>query len=158
MIFISEELESSTKKCHICGSGLDEQSLKPRPCNSQVCEFIFEESQTGSVLTELKHYPNESLFDLSIAGKALTSSRVGQIFEPFPSFYLKKNEMRDKRGNLDEIKKRQLAGQDVAGAKKTDESNKNVADMATTFCSLPSVKELTAGVNTEEELIKKLQT
>jgi hypothetical protein len=73
LLFVSTELENSTKKCHICGKDLAEQSLKPRPCTSQVCEFIFEENQTGSVLTELMHYPNESHFDISIAGKALTS-------------------------------------------------------------------------------------
>lgn len=106
MLFITSELENSIKRCHICGKELDAPSLKPRACDSAVCEYIFEESLTGSVLSELKHFPNESLFDLSIAGKSMLSARSGQIFEPFPSFYLFKNEIRDKRGNLDEIKKR----------------------------------------------------
>jgi len=44
LLFVSTELETSTKKCHICGQELAEQSLKPRPCNSPVCEFIFEEN------------------------------------------------------------------------------------------------------------------
>lgn len=46
----------------------------------------------------------------------------------------------------------------MAGAKKTDEKNKNLNDMAKVFCLLPAIRELTFGVETEEDLIKKLQT
>lgn len=77
MLFITTELENSIKRCHICGKDLDAPSMKPRPCTSPVCEYIFEESLTGSVLSELKHFPAEALFDLSIAGKAMFSSRAG---------------------------------------------------------------------------------
>jgi hypothetical protein len=108
------------------------------------------------VISELTHFPNESHFDLSISGKAITSTRVTNIFEPFPSFYLKKNELRDRGGNLDEIKKRQLAGQDVSGAKKVDDNNKNVNDLSRVFCMLPPVRELIGGCKTEQDLIKKL--
>lgn len=129
LLFITDQLESADKRCLICGNGLEVPSLKPRACLDSVCEYIFEESLNGSVLTELKHAPHEALFDVSLAAKALLSTRATQIFEPFPSFFLKYNEIRDKRGNLDEIKKQQLKGQDVGKAKRVDEKNKNIQEM-----------------------------
>jgi len=105
MLWISTYIEKSNKRCVICHDELEEPSLKMRPCTKDVCEYIFEESFKGGVLSELKHFPTESHFDLSLASKAISSQRVGQIFEPFPTFFLKHNEMRGKRGNLDEIKK-----------------------------------------------------
>ena len=114
LLFISKRLETSCKRCYVCGKDLEQPSLKPRACFNNMCEYVFEESLTGSVLAELKHYPHESAFDLSIAAKALYSYRATQIFEPFPSFFLKHNEIRDKRGNLDAIKKQQLEGKDVS--------------------------------------------
>ena len=108
LFFVTEQLESSTDRCHICGDKLIQPSIKPRACFKQSCEFTFEESLAGGVLAEMKHFPHEVAFDLSVAGKALLSSRATQIFEPFPSFFLKYSELRDKRGNLDAIKKQQL--------------------------------------------------
>lgn len=104
LLFISKKLESSCKRCYVCGKELEQPSLKPRACFDKMCEYVFEESLTGSVLAELKHYPLECAFDLSVAAKALFSGRSTQIFEPFPSFFLKHNEIREKRGNLDSIK------------------------------------------------------
>lgn len=105
MLWISTYIEKSNKRCVLCHEELEEPSLKMRPCLKEVCEYIFEETFKGGVLSELKHFPTESLFDLSLASKALNSNRVGQILEPFPTFFLKNNEIRSKRGNLDEIKK-----------------------------------------------------
>jgi hypothetical protein len=149
LLYITEQLETSPKRCLICGVNLDAPSLKPRTCLNTVCEYIFEESLNSSVLTELKHFPHESLFDISLAAKALLSTRSTQIFEPFPSFFLKYNEIRDKRGNLDEIKKQQMNGMDVGKAKKVDEKNKNVAGMADIIMALPPLTQLIAGVETE---------
>ncbi len=76
-----------------------------RPCNKEVCEYIFDESFSGGLLSELKYFSHEAHFDLSIASKAICSSRSTQIFEPFPTFFLKDHELRTRRGNLDAIKK-----------------------------------------------------
>ena len=84
--------------------------------------------------------------DLSIAAKALFSGRAGQVFEPFPSFFLKHTEIRSKRGNLDEIKKAQLQGIDVAQAKKTDEKNKDLTKMMDIFAKLPTPEKLVSDV------------
>lgn len=53
--------------------------------------FRLEESfGGGSVYPELKFHTAETHFDISIAAKAIFSSRAGTIVEPFPSFFLKK--------------------------------------------------------------------
>ena len=66
--------------------------------------YRFEESFGGSVYPELKFSTNEAHLDISIAAKALFSGRGTTVFEPFPTFFLKHNEMRSKRGYLDSIK------------------------------------------------------
>ena len=121
-----------------------------RPCTKDMCEYIFEESFKGGVLSELKHFPTESHFDLSLASKAISSQRVGQIFEPFPTFFLKHNELRGKRGNLDEIKKAQQSGVDVAKAKKTDEKNKDTHAMNELFAELPNVYKMIQDANNDD--------
>ena len=109
---------------------MEEPSIKVRPCTGSACEFTFEESFKGGLLTELKYFTHEAHFDLSIAAKAILSARATQIFEPYPTFFLKRNEMRDKRGNLDAIKFAQVSGQDLTKVKKVDETNKDVHSMA----------------------------
>lgn len=48
-----------------------------------------------------------------MAAKAIFSSRAATIVEPFPTFFLKHNELRSKRGYLDEIAKAKEKGQGV---------------------------------------------
>jgi hypothetical protein len=105
MLWISTYLEKSNKRCFLCHKDLEEPSLKMRPCLNETCEYIFEENFKGGLLSELKHFTTESLFDLSLAAKAISSQRAAQIFEPFPSFFLKDREFRKKNGNLANIKK-----------------------------------------------------
>jgi hypothetical protein len=105
MLWISNYIEKSNKRCIICHDDFEEPSLKIRPCTKDVCEFTFEEIFKGGVLSELKHFPKESHFDLTLASKAISSQRVAHIFEPFPTFFLINREERKKNGNLYEIKK-----------------------------------------------------
>jgi len=77
VLYITEQLESATKKCFICLSELGAQSLKMRTCTAEVCEYIFEENFCGSLITELKYFNHEAHFDLSIASKAVFSNRAG---------------------------------------------------------------------------------
>jgi hypothetical protein len=152
MVYICKQMESSNMHCLMCQAKLEEPSLKLRPCTRDVCEFNFEESFRGGLFSELSYFPHECHFDLSIAAKALLSARAATIFEPFPTFFLKKNELRDKRGNLDEIKKAQQKGVDVAKAKRTDEANKDIAVMGEIMAKLPSIESLIVGRSSEEEL------
>ena len=130
MVYICKQIEEANKRCLICHETLEEPSIKVRPCTGSACEFTFEESFKGGLLTELKYFTHEAHFDLSIAAKAILSARATQIFEPYPTFFLKRNEMRDKRGNLDAIKLAQVSGQDLTKVKKVDETNKDVHSMA----------------------------
>ena len=156
MLFICDELAKSTKKCLICLDNLDAPSIKLRTCEKESCEFTFEESFSGSLLTELKYYTHEAQLDISIASKAVYSSRGAQIFEPFPTFCLKGFEIRDKRGNLDAIKKAQQAGTDVGKAKKTNELNKDMKMITDIYTQIPQLRQLTQDVETEEDLRKRL--
>lgn len=154
MLYISKYIENSNKRCIICQDELEEPSMKIRPCNKDRCQFTFEENFKGGVLSELKLFPTESHFDLSLASKAISSNRV--VFEPFPTFFLKKGEIRPKNGNLDEIKIAQKNGIDVAWAKKTDENNKDTTFMQNLFAELPNVQMMCKDVNNDEELRIKL--
>lgn len=157
MMYVSSQLEQTNRRCLVCQKPLEAESIKPRTCSNEVCEYVFEEGIAGSVLTELKLQNHEATLDISIAAKAILSSRNLQIFEPFPSFFLKGFELRGKRGNLDEIKKAQLSGIDVAKAKKTDEKNKDINTIMDIFVNMPHLRDLIVDVTNEDELIKKLQ-
>ena len=76
MMYVCQNIEEANKRCMICQMTLEEPSIKVRPCTRQACEFTFEESFKGGLFTELKYFPHEALFDLSIAGKAILSTRA----------------------------------------------------------------------------------
>jgi hypothetical protein len=59
---------------------------------------------SGTVFPEVKYNKNEATLDVFLASKAIFSSRATTIVEPFPSFFLKHNEIRTKRGYLDNVK------------------------------------------------------
>ena len=158
MLYLSESLENAISRCLICQNELEAPSIKLRTCSREMCEYIFEESFHGSLLTELKHFTLESHLDISIASKAIFSTRNQDIFEPFPTFFLKAHELRGKRGNLDEIKKAQIAGVDVNKAKKTNAGNKDMIKMMEIFSLIPGLRELVNDVETDEALKKKLST
>lgn len=104
MLFISDQIEKSNKNCFICLEPLECESIKLRTCTKDYCEYTFEESFDGNVFPELKYLHEEASLDISLAAKAIFSSRATTVFEPFPSFFLKKREIRTKRGYLDNIK------------------------------------------------------
>jgi hypothetical protein len=104
MLYISEQLEKSTKSCFICLESLESDSYKLRTCTKDYCEYSFEESFNGNVYPELKFLLEEAQLDISLAAKAIFSTRATTVVEPFPTFFLKKNELRTKRGYLDNIK------------------------------------------------------
>ena len=54
MLYVSDSLEMATQKCIVCQKLLDAKSLKPRTCTNEMCEYVFEEGISGSVLSELK--------------------------------------------------------------------------------------------------------
>ena len=76
MLWMSNYIEKSNKRCVFCHEELEESSLKMRPCTKDMCEYIFEETFKGGVLSELKHFTTEAHLDLSLASKAISSQRV----------------------------------------------------------------------------------
>lgn len=52
----------------------------------------------------MKYQTEEAFLELSLAAKALFSTRGPAVFEPFPTFFLKNKEIRTKRGFLDNVK------------------------------------------------------
>lgn len=100
----------------------------------------------------LKFFLNEAFLDLTIASKALFSTRATTVVEPFPTFFLKHFELRGKRGYLDEIQKVKLKGEDIKNAKCIDEKNKDLAEMQNIFAKIPSPNEMLKNSHDEESL------
>lgn len=76
MVYICKKIEEANERCLLCHRTLEQPSIKFRPCTSYACEFTFEESFKGRLLTELKYFPHEAHFELSIASKAILSKRA----------------------------------------------------------------------------------
>ena len=61
MVYICKQIEEANKRCLICQQTLEEPSIKVRPCTGSACEFTFEESFKGGLLTELKYFTHEAI-------------------------------------------------------------------------------------------------
>ena len=97
-----------------------------RTCGAEVCEFRFEENSLGNIFNEIKKDPDNAHFLVETAYMAFASGRAGALTEPFPGFMLKRQEMRDKTGDLAAIRAAKERGQMVEEAKKTDHGNKDI--------------------------------
>ena len=106
--------------------------------------------------SEFQVSAHEAALDLALTAKALFSLRSESVFEPFPSFFLSKPEMRKNNGDLYEIKQAQLEGRDVSTAKKTDKKNKQLSKMIEIFQKLPNPVNLIKDVLSEEQLREKI--
>lgn len=92
--FLKWRLEHCTSYCLFCGGRLVEESFRLSPCNAEFCVFKYEETFGVKLYSEMEaNFPLVAL-NLSIAAKSVYSARVLDIFEPFPSFLLKRKENR----------------------------------------------------------------
>ncbi len=107
---------------------------------------------------ELKFQLEEAMLDVSLAAKALFSARATTCLEPFPTFFLKKSEIRTKRGYLDNIKQAQVTGKNVSEAKKVDEQNKDIEKMTKIMTMFPHLKELLDKSTDDESLREHLKS
>ena len=78
-----------------------------RTCGGDMCEFQFEESSLGNIFFEIKKDPEIAHFLVETAYMAFVSGRAVDLTEPFPGFLLYNNEIRDKTGQLANIRKAQ---------------------------------------------------
>ncbi|GLJ33121.1 hypothetical protein SUGI_0666570 [Cryptomeria japonica] len=119
-------------------------------CDEELCLFRFEELGIGaSVLQELK---NSELIDLEITLAASAARSVAlDVFEPYPSFLLKKDEIRKRSGFFSSIESEKA----TASEPKDFLANKNldlIRQIIDTFPPLPAMQ----GCSNEIELILKL--
>ena len=99
--------------------------------------FKFEEIFGVKLIPEMQANLDLVQLDLSLAYKAIFSARALDIFEPFPSFFLKEKEQRERSvfgsGSFQEVKK----------------ENKDIERMKKVFTVFPQPSELKACANTE---------
>ena len=94
--FLRKRLERCTSYCISCGKKLIEASFRLSPCTADFCMFKFEEIFGIKLYAELQNSLSIIELDLSFACKAVGSARCFDIFEPFPSFFLKQKEERQR--------------------------------------------------------------
>ncbi|GLJ33116.1 hypothetical protein SUGI_0666490 [Cryptomeria japonica] len=119
-------------------------------CDEVLCLFRFEELGIGtSVLQELK---NSELIDLEIT-LAATAARCldRDVFEPYPSFLLKNNEIRKRSGFFSSIE----SGKATASEPRDFLANKNLALIKQIIDAFPPLSEM-QGCSNEIELVLKL--
>lgn len=100
LFYLRDRMQNCTNYCFICYKKHIVDSVRLRPCSSEMCEFRFEEISGVSVFAEISNNINLVGLDLSFAAEAALSARSHTVFEPFPSFLLKKNQIRGKSGFL----------------------------------------------------------
>ena len=90
-----------TNYCIGCHKKMEFQSDEFVTCGSQECNYKYEELRIGNPVTDkLKDDPEITRFIIDSAFDAILSQRKYDIFEPFPTYFLK---------NTDEIKDSSLA-------------------------------------------------
>lgn len=117
-------LDTCKTRCVNCLMPFEYESLKLKPCHKEHCQFSFEESFGVKVLGEFAQNHEGQELNAACAANAVFSGRSKDVFEPFPTFMLKKQEMRSKAGFLDGVKEAKAAGKEIGQAAKTDSENK----------------------------------
>lgn len=80
--------------------------------------------------------------------------RAAKTFEPFPTFFLKDNEMRTKRGYLDNIKTARETGGE---AKDVKENNKDIKKIRNLFKYIPSVEKCLSKCSDDQILVSTIE-
>ena len=152
--YIFDSLNNVLQYCWICRNKLPITPTKITWWGKELWEFSFEESQGIFITPEIRKNPEAFSLDLSILAESVMGCRAGKTFEPFPSFFLLNQELRGKRGYLDNIKKARERGGE---AREVLEKNKDIKQIRTLFNYIPSIKRNLAKCNNDEALILKLE-
>ncbi|XP_057850892.2 uncharacterized protein LOC131061296 isoform X3 [Cryptomeria japonica] len=153
LVFVGSWLKTLRVFCAICKRPLPPFS-RLWYCDAEYCLYRFEELGFGaSVLQELK---NSELIDLELtlaAAAARYSNR--DVFQPYPSFLLKKCEVRKRAGffskNISELKSSIY----ISRKAETDMNNKNLCLLQKVIDSFPPVSVIQK-YSSEIELVVKL--
>ena len=141
--------------------------LRMRPCKRDTCLYKWEEeAHFGTVLAELRGNPLAMHAELLWATCAAMSANCAKVLEPFPSFLLKKQQMRARAGQFDSgiarteprsyAASRAAAQGDLASSSTSEEAaNKRLRTLAFLLRNLPPLSEMSAA-RSEGELVRKL--
>ncbi|KAH9317006.1 hypothetical protein KI387_018775, partial [Taxus chinensis] len=151
LIFLGTWLKNLRNWCVVCRKQIPELS-RLWYCESELCLYRFEELCIGaSVLQELQ---NSELIDLELTlAAAATRSTNRDVFEPFPAFLLKRQEIRKRSGFFSNKEIR--SGEDISNETVDHLVNKNLDIIKRLIDSFPPLSEMQQCSN-EIELVLKL--
>mmetsp|Transcript_52064 Transcript_52064/g.59470 ORF Transcript_52064/g.59470 Transcript_52064/m.59470 type:complete len:1019 (+) Transcript_52064:116-3172(+) len=158
LFFVKDKLQNCPNYCIICQDKHVADSIRLRPCTKDLCQFSFEENIGASIYAEFNNNPDLGFFDLSLASHAIFSARTLQVFEPFPSFFLKSSEIRSKAGWFSaNDTSGENSNRNVSGAARTQqqneaESNKDMTKLREIFVKIPKLDQLIAASHDEASL------
>ena len=89
---------------------------------------------------------------ITTALQAFLSNAAANLAEPFPGFLLKRQEVRHKTGNLENINIARTRGQNISAAEKVSTENKDVASGALYLCAIYKTLGQIKHLKTREEL------
>eukprot|EP00927_Polykrikos_kofoidii_P027639 TRINITY_DN24240_c0_g1_i1.p1 TRINITY_DN24240_c0_g1~~TRINITY_DN24240_c0_g1_i1.p1 ORF type:complete len:808 (-),score=135.77 TRINITY_DN24240_c0_g1_i1:174-2552(-) len=150
-------MQSAAAYCPVCLAthGAELQAAKVCPCSRELCIFRYEEFLMP-VRAEIARDPALAELHISLAMSA--SDGDGASFEPFPSRFLRKNEVR-LRGGVFEDSRGIPTG--ATGTRQwhvdsdnleSEESNKDMAALRAVLRKIPKLSRLPAEADTEERL------
>ena len=132
MAYLRKRLERCTSYCISCGKKLVDASFRLSPCGTEFCMFKFEEIFGVKLYAELQNSLPLIELDVSFACKAVASARCFDVFEPFPSFFLKQHE------------DRQRSAFTKTSIVEVSKENKDLDHVRTILQHFPSLTELKA--------------
>lgn len=149
--FLCARMRALQDWCVVCWNSLPYSVCRLRTCDKDLCLFTFEELGVGApVLQEVQTSPEIIDFELSLAMVATESHR--DVFEPFPTFLLEKEQIRGRSGwfskveRIDSANTAQMAARSssvhVRDSRMIDSmsSNKNMSILKAVLLSYPSVE------------------
>lgn len=150
LCFLCARMGALQDWCVVCWNSLPYSVCRLRTCDKDLCLFTFEELGVGApVLQEVQTSPEIIDFELSLAMVATESHR--DVFEPFPTFLLEKEQIRGRSGWFSKVERtdststaQMAARSSVAYFRETRltdsmSSNKNMCILKAVLLSFPSV-------------------
>jgi ubiquitin-protein ligase len=168
IIDIKQLLPSITSYCVGCYKKLEFQSDEYITCGNKECDYIFDELKTGNpVMDKVKEDKHMVRFLIESGIDAIMCDRKYDIFEPFPSYFLKDNDQNNllikdfrgqTRGQLSQQSNLLTRGQmsKLSGVNYDDKKDfAKLSDIVAKF-NIDDFFEFTIVCYDDEELIKYL--
>ncbi|KAI5079423.1 hypothetical protein GOP47_0004902 [Adiantum capillus-veneris] len=153
LCFLCARLKTLQDWCIVCLNSLPYSVCRLRTCDKELCLFTFEEVGVGTpVLQEVLSSPEIIDFELSLALVAANSPR--DVFEPFPTFLLQREQLRGRSGWFSKTQRFESADTAYMAAQMsivqvgavqqdtTFSSNKNLRVLNDVLSAIPPVEEM----------------